>query len=129
MMIDRPDPAVSYPRENDGITESGLVPQVAMMRRALWAAPVRNRLLLLALAIFVVIAVTAYGQIRLNSWNRPFYDALSHRNFTEFMYQLGVFGIIAGALLVLNVAQRWFGETLKLKLRQGLVQDLVENWM
>ena len=34
--------------------------------------------------------------------------------------QLGVFGIIAGALLVLNVAQRWLGETLKLKLREGL---------
>jgi putative ATP-binding cassette transporter len=76
-----------------------------------------------------VIAVTAYGQIRLNRWNQPFYDALSHRNLHEFMVQLGIFGIIAGALLVLNVAQHWFGETLKLKLRQGLVMDLVENWM
>ena len=113
MIIDRPDPAVSYPRENDGITESGLVPQVAMMSRALWAAPVRNKLLVLTFAIFIVIAATAYGQIRLNSWNRPFYDALSHRNFTEFMYQLGVFGVIAGVLLVLNVVQRWLGETLK----------------
>ena len=37
--------------------------------------------------------------------------------------------IIAGALLVLNVAQRWLGEMLKLKLRQGLVQDLVQNWL
>src|ERR1022692_2395753 len=129
MIIDRPDPAVSYPRENDGITESGLVPQVVMMGRALWAAPVRNRLLVLAFAIFVVIGATAYGQIRLNSWNRPFYDALSHRNFTEFMFQLGVFGVIAGALLVLNVIQRWLGETLKLKLRQGLMHDLVQNWL
>jgi len=128
-MIDRPDPAVSYPHENDGNTESGLVPQVAMMSRALWAAPVRNRLLVLAFAIFIVIAASAYGQIRLNSWNRPFYDALSHRNFSEFMYQLGVFGVIAGALLALNVVQRWLGETLKLRLRQGLVHDLVQNWL
>ena len=45
------------------------------------------------------------------------------------MAQLGVFGIIAGALLTLNVAQRWLGEMLKLKLRQGLVQDLVQNWL
>jgi hypothetical protein len=37
-----------------------------MMLRALWAAPVRNVLLLLATAVFLVIAVTAYGQIRLN---------------------------------------------------------------
>jgi putative ATP-binding cassette transporter len=34
---------------------------------------------LLAAALFLIIAATAYGQIRLNSWNQPFYDALSHR--------------------------------------------------
>jgi putative ATP-binding cassette transporter len=100
-----------------------------MMRRALWASPVRNALVMLATCIFCIVAATAYGQIRLNGWNQPFYDALSHRNLHEFLLQLGVFGVIAGALLVLNVAQRWFGETLKLKLRQGLVQDLVMNWM
>ncbi len=96
-----------------------------MMIRALWAAPVRNTLFLLSGALFVVIAVTAYGQIRLNNWNQPFYDALSHRDFGQFLAQLGVFGLIAGALLVLNVAQRWLGETLKLRLRQGLARDLI----
>jgi vitamin B12/bleomycin/antimicrobial peptide transport system ATP-binding/permease protein len=49
--------------------------------------------------------------------------------FAEFLVQLGVFGLIAGALLVLNVAQRWLGEMSKVKLREGLVQDLVRNWM
>ena len=91
-----------------------------MMVRALWAAPVRNALFLLAGALFLVIATTAYGQIRLNDWNKPFYDALSHRNFEEFLLQLGVFALIAGILLILNVGQRWLGETLKIKLREGL---------
>src|ERR1700731_2928877 len=108
---------------------SGLVPPPSMMMRALWAAPVRNPLVLLSGALFLVIAVTAYGQIRLNNWNQPFYDALSHREFAQFLVQLGVFGLIAGALLVLNVAQRWLGETLKLRLRQGLARDLIQNWM
>jgi putative ATP-binding cassette transporter len=79
--------------------------------------------------VFLVIAVTAYGQIRLNRWNKPFYDALSHRDFKEFLAQLGVFVIIAGALLILNVAQRWLTEMLKLKLREGLMLDLISNWM
>ncbi len=113
----------------DEIANSGLVPQLDMMVRALWAAPVRNTLFLLSGALFLVIAVTAYGQIRLNNWNQPFYDALSHRDFEEFLVQLGVFGLIAGALLVLNVAQRWLGETLKLRLRQGLARDLIQNWL
>ncbi len=111
------------------IANSGLVPQLGTMVRALWAAPVRNTLFWLSGALFLVIAVTAYGQIRLNNWNQPFYDALSRRDFEQFLLQLGVFGLIAGALLALNVAQRWLGETLKLRLRQGLVLDLIQNWM
>src|ERR1700691_4904317 len=110
-------------------TYSRLVSQLDMMTRALWAAPVRNTLLLLSGALFTVIAVTAYGQIRLNNWNQPFYDALSRRDFAQFLKQLGVFGLIAGALLVLNVAQRWLGETLKIKLRLGLGLDLIQNWL
>jgi putative ATP-binding cassette transporter len=117
------------PPDKDEIAESGLVPQLAMMSRGLRASPTRNTVALLAVALFIVIAATAFGQIRLNSWNQPFYDALARRDFARFLVQLGVFGIIAGALLVLNVAQRWLGEMLKLKLREGLVHDLVQNWL
>src|SRR6202789_32825 len=114
---------------SEEIANSGLVPQLCMMVRALWAAPVRNTLFFLSGGLFLVIAVTAYGQIRLNNWNQPFYDALSRHDFAQFMVQLGVFGVIAGALLVLNVGQRWLVETLKLRLRQGLARDLIQNWM
>ncbi len=114
---------------SEEIANSSLLPQLGMMVRALWAAPVRNKLLYLSGALFVVIAATAYGQIRLNTWNQPFYDALSHHDFAQFLVQLGVFGVIAGALLVLNVGQRWLTETLKLRLRQGLARDLIQNWM
>src|SRR6202142_3220641 len=126
------DPAddTANPRADaEEIENSRLMPQLRMMASALWAAQVRNILFLLWGALFVVIAATAFGQIKLNAWNQPFYDALSHRNFAQFLHQLGVFGFIAGTLLVLNVGQRWLGETLKIKLRQGLVLDLVQNWL
>ena len=121
------DPLIAAPAAPDA--DSGLVPQLGMMFEALWTSPVRNTLFAMAAALFVVIAVTAYGQIRLNDWNQPFYDALSRRDFGGFMTQLGVFGIIAGSLLVLNVLQRWLGEMAKVKMREGLVQDLVRNWL
>src|SRR5579863_7978924 len=47
----------------------------------------------------------------------------------DFLVQLGVFFLIAGILLVLNVAQKWLGETLKVKLREGLVGGLIRDWM
>jgi vitamin B12/bleomycin/antimicrobial peptide transport system ATP-binding/permease protein len=99
------------------------------MARALLDSPVRNRLFLLWAALVVIIGVTAYGQIRLNRWNQPFYDALSHHQFRVFLVQLGVFGVIAGSLLVLNVVQQWLAQMLSLKLREGLVHDLVRNWL
>ncbi len=129
MIINRPADGITSSIDPEEIAQAGLLPQMSMMLRALWASRVRNVLLVLGVSLFLIIAATAYGQIRLNSWNQPFYDALSHRNFGQFLRQLGLFGIIAGALLVLNVAQRWFGETLKLKLREGLTHDLVQNWM
>jgi vitamin B12/bleomycin/antimicrobial peptide transport system ATP-binding/permease protein len=108
---------------------AGLLSQLGMMTGALFASGVRNTLFLLGGLIFLVIVATAYGQIRLNRWNQPFYDALAHRDFHGFMVQLGVFCVIAGGLLVLNVGQRWLAEMLKLKLREGLVQDLVGEWL
>jgi len=115
--------------DSDEIAGSRLVPQVGMMLKAFWASSVRNTLLWFAGAILLIIVATAYGQIRLNRWNQPFYDALARRDFREFLVQLGVFGIIAGALLVLNVVQRWLAEMIKLKLREGLTRDLVDLWM
>ncbi len=106
-----------------------LLPQLLTAWRALWRSPVRAQLIWLSLSIMLVILATAYGQIRLNNWNRPFYDALSNRDFDEFLAQLGNFGFIAGGLLVLNVVQRWQAEMLKLKLRDGLVHDLVHEWL
>jgi len=114
--------------EREEVVHAGLMPQMTMMVQALWTSPVRNRLVLLAGAILLAIVMTAYGQTLLNEWNRPFYDALSHRDLTAFLRQLGVFGLIAGALLALNVAQRWLAEMLKLNLRAGLVHDLIHEW-
>jgi len=129
-MIERPQQEIaSATAEIDEAAHAGLVPQLGMMFRALLSSPVRNLLALLGVAVFMVIGATAYGQNRLNSWNKPFYDALARRDLREFIIQLGVFGIIAGALLVLNVAQRWLNETMKLKLREGLAHDLIGHWL
>jgi putative ATP-binding cassette transporter len=115
--------------DHDDQADTRLVRQLTLMIRALWDSPTRNTLLLLSAAMWAVVILTAYGQIRLNRWNQPFYDALSRRDFDGFLLQLGVFGLIAGALLALNVALRWLGEMLKLKLRAGLVHDLIQQWL
>ncbi len=114
---------------DDEAAHARLLPQLRLIVRALLSSPVGKRLLLLAAGLLLVIVATTYGQIRLNRWNKPFYDALSRRDFMDFLYQLGVFFVIAGVLLILNVGQRWATEMLKLRLREGLVLDLLHDWM
>ena len=128
-MTDRPEETPDASAAKEEVAQSKLVPQLTMMFRALLHSPVRNTLFILAGILVALVGATAYGQIRLNTWNQPFYDAIERHNLHAFFHQLAIFGMIAGGLLVLNVGQRWLNEMLKLKLREGLAKDLIENWL
>ncbi len=106
-----------------------LFSDVVWMASAFWVSRQRNKLLMLGGGLVVVVGATAYMQIRLNSWNRPFYNALTDKDIPGFLTQLGVFGEIAGILLVLNVVQMWLNQSSKVVLRQGLVNDLLNQWL
>jgi len=111
------------------VPQPGFLRQLGLVMRAIFSSSVRRSLTILMAAIVLVIVATAYGQIRLNSWNKPFYDALSRRDLRDFFFQLGVFFVIAGILLIFNVTQRWLAETLQVKLREGLVRSLLADWL
>jgi len=108
---------------------AGVVSQAWMIHRAVFASPVGRRLIVLFVVLTVAILATTYGQIILNRWNQPFYDALTRRDMNGFLYQLGVYFAIAASLLVLDVAQRWLNETTKYRVREGLTRDLLTLWM
>jgi vitamin B12/bleomycin/antimicrobial peptide transport system ATP-binding/permease protein len=103
--------------------------QLTTMFRAFMDSAERSELVMLFAAVVLVVSATAYGQIRLNAWNKPFYDALAKKDFEVFLVQLVIFAAIATGLLMLNVAQTWLNQMMKLKLRQGLVRDLLDQWL
>jgi vitamin B12/bleomycin/antimicrobial peptide transport system ATP-binding/permease protein len=113
----------------DPAGENSLWSQIRRMAAALLASRERNTLLALAGALIAVIVATAYAQIRLNAWNQPFYDALTHKDVPQFVRQLLVFAVLAGVLLVLNVVQMWLNQSARVVLRQGLVHDLFDAWL
>jgi len=113
----------------DSSAQASLFSDLIWMASGFWASRQRNKLVMLAVALTVVVGATAYMQIRLNAWNKPFYNALTHKDLPAFLDQLGVFGVLAGILLVLNVAQMWLNQTAKVVLRQGLVDDLLNEWL
>lgn len=119
-------------KDGDGVGSASLASlfsDVIWMAPVFWASRQRNKLLMLAVALVAVVGATAYMQIRLNSWNRPFYNALTNKDMPGFLAQLWVFGEIAGILLILNVVQMWLNQSSKVTLRQGLVSDLLDQWL
>jgi putative ATP-binding cassette transporter len=115
--------------EFEQAAKTGAVSQTRMIFRAIFGSPVGKQIIFLVAILVAAILFNTYGQIVLNRWNKPFYDALSRRDLNDFLYQLGVWAGIVSTLLVLDVAQRWLTETTKYRLREGLTRDLLALWM
>jgi putative ATP-binding cassette transporter len=98
---------------------------VDLLRRA----PEKRTLVWFAGLIVGVIVLSALAQLWLNRWQGTFYDAIAQRDLPLFYRNLGLFVVIAGVLLVLGVAQTWLHENLKVKLRQAVTFDLIDEWL
>jgi putative ATP-binding cassette transporter len=103
--------------------------QFQSLTAAFWEGPGRTPILLLGVGIVAVILATAFGQVRLNAWNQPFYDAVERKDVFEFFRQLLVFGVIVSLLLVLNVVQSRLLQTIQLRLREWITRDLISEWL
>jgi putative ATP-binding cassette transporter len=112
-----------------GGSGDGLVAQLMSLGRALGGSPSRRQLGLLAAGIVFVICANAAAQIRLNRWQGAFYDALEQKHLPAFAHQLLVFVVIVGLLLVLVVAQTWLQEMTKVRLREWLSHELIDQWL
>src|SRR5919106_2661031 len=124
------DPGVPrMARGQHGDAHESAVAQLLSLGRALRASPYRGRLALLAIGIVVVICANTAGQIRLNVWQRAFYDAIEQRYMPGFITQLLVFAVIASGLLALVVAQTWLQAMLNVRLREWLTHDLLDQWL
>lgn len=107
----------------------GVTGQLAILFRAARASPYRRQLGWLAAGIVSVIGANAGTQILLVRWQGAFYDAISQKLLREFGLQLLVFLAIAGTLLALVVAQTWLQEMSKVRLREWLTNDLLDQWL
>ncbi|HZP85661.1 MAG TPA: ABC transporter ATP-binding protein/permease [Burkholderiales bacterium] len=107
----------------------GVASQFFVLVKALRASAHWSPLGMLAAALLGVIVCTTIAQVRLNAWNQPFYDAIAGKDVHAFMVQIGVFALIATALITLNSTQTWLHETAKVRLRNWLTSDLLGEWL
>jgi putative ATP-binding cassette transporter len=103
--------------------------QIGTMLAAFNGSALRRQILWMAVTALAVIVATSLMQIVLNRWNRPFYDAIERKDLSAFFHQLELFVGIAFVLLALGVGQTWLNQMVRLRLREALTLDLIEEWL
>ena len=79
-----------------------------------------------------VIALTLLQigiQVRLNWWNKDFFDALEQRNWQAFVSQLLLFAGWASAGMITAVYQLYMKQLLQLHWRRWVTHRLVHEWL
>ena len=121
--------AIRPARRQLGIADRGVLVQLGCLLRALGGSPHRLRLGILAASLCLIVCAVAYGQIRLNEWHGTLTDTLEQRAFGNLGGVIVTFFVIVSGLLLLVVTQTWLQETIKIRLREWLTHDLLDNWL
>jgi putative ATP-binding cassette transporter len=82
--------------------------------------------------LFFLLALTVAQvaiQIRLNLWNRDFFNALENRDFAAFRTQILVFLGFAALSMGVAVYQLYVKQLAQLRWREWLTQHLTEAWL
>jgi putative ATP-binding cassette transporter len=85
-----------------------------------------RRMLALLLAIkFTTIWIC----VQQNTWYASFYAAIERHDLSEFLKQVGIFGLIAGSFVTSVVYSQWLAGSLKLRWRNWLVRRYTQDWL
>jgi putative ATP-binding cassette transporter len=82
--------------------------------------------------LLVVVALNLIGvalNVRLNTWNNDFYDALQQYNWPEFWRQFAIFGVLAFLLIVVAVYSLYLRQILHIRWRRWLTDRFLRNWL
>lgn len=82
------------------------------------------------LAGVVTLNLTAvWLSVRLNLWNKDFYNALQEYDWQAFWHQFAIFGLIAVAWIVVAVYQLYLRQILQLRWRRWLTERYLSGWL
>src|SRR5258708_4406917 len=84
--------------------------------------------LLLGSIILLTLAQIAL-QVRFNTWNADFFNALEAHDRGAFHYQLGVFAVLATGSMGVTVYQTYLKQMLQLRWRRWLTRHLTAQWL
>jgi putative ATP-binding cassette transporter len=82
--------------------------------------------------LFSVISLQLFQvwlNVRFNAWYNTFYTALQDKDWNTFIYQIGVFSVLAAFFIVSAVYQLYLQQWLQIRWRNWLTKRYVGRWL
>ena len=83
---------------------------------------------LLALVIALNMSIV-YINVRLNTWNREFYNAVAAKDWHVFIHSQIEFAYLAFSYIFIVTARIWFRQLLEIRWRKWLTTRFIERWL
>ncbi|HTR08696.1 MAG TPA: ABC transporter ATP-binding protein/permease [Paraburkholderia sp.] len=83
----------------------------------------------LLVAIIVMNLLVVWINVRLNSWNADFYNALQNKDVKQFPHLLMIFTVLAFGFIILAVYGRYLRQMLGFRWRQWLTTRFLGEWL
>lgn len=89
----------------------------------------RSKGLGLLAAVILLQLFQVWLNVKFNTWNNTFYNALQDKNWDVFIWQLGVFTILAAAFIVTAVYQLYLQQWLQIRWRAWMTDRYLKEWL
>ena len=83
----------------------------------------------LLIAVIALQLLQVWLNVRFNAWYKTFYDALQNKDWDTFIWQLGVFSILAASFIVSAVYQLYLQQWLQIRWRRWLTTRYLGRWL
>src|SRR6266849_4238137 len=80
-------------------------------------------------AVLAINLLQVWITVRLNSWRNDFSNTLQNYDRSEFFYQLGLFTVLAGALILLFVYGTYLQQMLQIRWRRWMTNVYLREWL
>src|ERR1051326_7048138 len=112
-----------------GMSKGGFLRAAWKLAWPFWMGEERWSARLLLGAVIALNLSAVWLNVRLNSWNNDFYNALQEYDWPKFWSQFAIFGMIAAALIVVAVYQQYLRQILQIRWRRWMTERYLKDWL
>jgi len=105
------------PERNTGAGSPGFLRQFLRLAGPFFTSEEKWMAWTLLIGVFALTLLQIGIAVRLNLWNRDFFNALESRDWKDFITQMGIFAGLASATMGIAVYQVYVRQLLQLRLR------------